>query len=151
MKVCQHSRLFSPCRLTLSAYQLVSSDTYGEQATATIASVLDITKRSMCLFFAGYEEDMRQFIRSNEGLSRRFPHKLMTETLSPDALKKEVVKYLCEKKGIKVVPKTTASLELSKLITELHASDFFMMSNAQGAHGSFFPPPFPFFTLHLFL
>lgn len=60
---------------------------YGLEAATAMVEFMTKYKGLYCLIVAGYEMQMvRYFLGSNEGLSRRFPHKLVLRDSSPTDL-----------------------------------------------------------------
>ena len=61
------------------AYSLVNCDSnndFGYQAINVLVNQLDIHKNDLCVIFAGYKNEMIDFLKSNAGLASRIPFKI---------------------------------------------------------------------------
>ena len=57
---------------------------YGSEAATAMVEFMSRYVGLYCLIVAGYEHEMqRQFLPTNEGLSRRFPHKFVLRDMTP--------------------------------------------------------------------
>jgi energy-coupling factor transporter ATP-binding protein EcfA2 len=62
-------------------------DQYGREFGTTAVDFLTSFKGLYCCIAAGYEDKMRdQFLASNEGMGRRFPHRFVLRDMEPEAL-----------------------------------------------------------------
>ena len=84
------------------AYSIVKSesgsqrDSFGKEAIETIMKHLDPPS---CVFiFAGYTEPMNEFLRVNDGLSRRIPFRYTFQAYTVSELC-EICKVMCQSKG----------------------------------------------------
>lgn len=60
-------------------------ESYGTEAAAAMVEFMTRYQGLYCIITAGYEREMvRYFLPSNEGLARRFPHKLVLCTMTAD-------------------------------------------------------------------
>lgn len=59
---------------------------YGSEAINTIVQEMENHKDDTIVIFAGYEEEMKQFIDQNPGLSSRIPFHLHFEDYTDDQL-----------------------------------------------------------------
>jgi len=84
------------------AYSLVAGNDGGEQnpfgkeAIDTIMKHLD--PPTAVFIFAGYERPMNDFLKANEGLSRRIPYRFKFEPYNHKQLA-DILKIMCEEKG----------------------------------------------------
>ena len=70
------------------AYNLVTGDNdeFGKEAFNTLLTRAENYRDRLMIIMAGYEEQMRQLLAVNEGMERRFPHKLHFENYNEDEL-----------------------------------------------------------------
>lgn len=63
------------------AYSLISDDSrdYGCKVIDVLVNQMDIHKHDLCVIFAGYKEEMLEFLNMNPGLESRIPFKLEFE------------------------------------------------------------------------
>lgn len=60
------------------AYSLISDDSrdYGNKVIDVLVNQMDIHKHDLCVIFAGYKEEMLEFLAMNPGLESRVPFKI---------------------------------------------------------------------------
>lgn len=70
------------------AYSLISDDDrdYGAKVIDVLVNQMDIHKHDLCIIFAGYKEEMLEFLKCNSGLDSRIPFKIEFEDYSNDEL-----------------------------------------------------------------
>lgn len=63
------------------AYSLISDDSrdYGAKVIDVLVNQMDIHKHDLCVIFAGYKEEMLEFLAMNPGLESRVPFKIEFE------------------------------------------------------------------------
>lgn len=63
------------------AYSLISDDSrdYGCKVIDVLVNQMDIHKHDLCVIFAGYKEEMLEFLAKNPGLESRIPFKIEFE------------------------------------------------------------------------
>lgn len=63
------------------AYSLISDDDrdYGSKVIDVLVNQMDIHKHDLCVIFAGYKEEMLEFLKCNSGLDSRIPFKIEFE------------------------------------------------------------------------
>ena len=63
------------------AYSLISDDSrdYGAKVIDVLVNQMDIHKNDLCVIFAGYKEEMLEFLEMNPGLESRVPFKIEFE------------------------------------------------------------------------
>jgi len=73
---------------TDEAYNLVTgeNDEFGKEAFNTLLTKAENYRDRLMVIMAGYEEPMRQLLAVNEGMERRFPHRLHFEDYNEDEL-----------------------------------------------------------------
>lgn len=96
------------------AYTLVEdNDPYGKEAYTRLLEVAEAEKDRMMIIFAGYEDKMREFLRVNEGMARRFPNILHFKSYSEDDLYK-IITAMARKQEYVIAEDATH--ELKRLI-----------------------------------
>lgn len=86
------------------AYDMIAPPTvfgkgidHGVEAVAEMVNFMDKMMGLSIIIVAGYEKEMEtRFMSSNEGLPRRFPHKLVLQPYGPKALTNILIKFLLE-------------------------------------------------------
>ena len=70
------------------AYSLISDDSrdYGAKVIDVLVNQMDIYKHDLCVIFAGYKEEMLEFLQMNPGLDSRVPFKINFKDYSNDEL-----------------------------------------------------------------
>ena len=70
------------------AYSLISDDSrdYGAKVIDVLVNQMDIHKHDLCVIFAGYKEEMLEFLNINPGLESRIPFKINFKDYSNDEL-----------------------------------------------------------------
>lgn len=60
------------------AYSLISDDSrdYGAKVIDVLVNQMDLHKNDLCVIFAGYKEEMLEFLEMNPGLESRVPFKI---------------------------------------------------------------------------
>jgi hypothetical protein len=93
------------------AYGLLtrSDDAYGHEAIQTLVKRMEDDRHRLVVILAGYEEPMRQLLRSNPGLSSRFNRFLTFSDYLPDELL-EIFLHFCEQNQFQVPPSVRARL-----------------------------------------
>lgn len=63
------------------AYSLISEDDrdYGAKVIDVLVNQMDIHKHDLCVIFAGYKEEMLEFLKCNSGIDSRIPFKIEFE------------------------------------------------------------------------
>ena len=54
------------------AYAL-ATDSYGKEAIDTIVKLMEDHRENIIVILAGYEKEMKEFLKTNSGLKSRFP------------------------------------------------------------------------------
>lgn len=62
------------------------NDTFGQEAIDTVMKFMEDHKEDVCVIFAGYSEQMKEFIKSNAGLDRRIGAKIDFEDFNAEEL-----------------------------------------------------------------
>jgi hypothetical protein len=76
---------------------LGNSFDHGVEAITEIVWFVDIMKSLSLVIVAGYEDEMEtRFMQSNEGLPRRFPHKMILKSYSSQELTNILIKFILE-------------------------------------------------------
>ncbi|MDA9793000.1 AAA family ATPase [Bacteriovoracaceae bacterium] len=70
-----------------SLYDESGSHNFGQEAIDTLIKLMEDHKNDIIVIFAGYEEEMREFLNSNPGLKSRVPNQIMFEDFSSSELK----------------------------------------------------------------
>ncbi len=81
---------------------------YGQEAIAAMVQYMSENAGSIVVVLAGYEDRMQDFLRANEGLSRRFPRKWLLERFTAAGLARMLVARLRGEEGL-VVPRSVAN------------------------------------------
>lgn len=70
------------------AYSLISDDSrdYGAKVIDVLVNQIDIHKHNLCVIFAGYKEEMLEFLETNPGLESRIPFKINFKDYSNNEL-----------------------------------------------------------------
>lgn len=70
------------------AYSLISDDSrdYGAKVIDVLVNQMDLHKNDLCVIFAGYKEEMLEFLEMNPGLDSRVPFKINFKDYSNDEL-----------------------------------------------------------------
>ena len=70
------------------AYSLISDDSrdYGAKVIDVLVNQMDIHKHDLCVIFAGYKEEMLEFLEMNPGLDSRVPFKINFKDYSNNEL-----------------------------------------------------------------
>lgn len=70
------------------AYNLVTGDNdeFGKEAFNTLLTRAENYRDRLMIIMAGYEEPMRQLLKANEGMKRRFPNELHFENYTEEEL-----------------------------------------------------------------
>lgn len=70
------------------AYSLISDDSrdYGAKVIDVLVNQMDIHKHDLCVIFAGYKEEMLEFLNINPGLESRIPFKINFKDYSNNEL-----------------------------------------------------------------
>lgn len=68
---------------------------HGREAITEMVNFMDKMKGLAILIAAGYEEEMEsRFMKANEGLPRRFPHKIILQPYTPKELTEILLRFL---------------------------------------------------------
>ena len=79
-------------------------ESYGTEATTAMVEFMTRYPGLYCIITAGYEREMvRYFMPSNEGLSRRFPHKFVLNSMTPDQLIRVFQRQLFRAQGYSIM------------------------------------------------
>lgn len=81
------------------AYQLNnenSNNDFGKIAIETLITQLENHRDKFITIFAGYDEDMKRFLRTNEGLKSRIPYIIHFDNYTPEEIAEIVIKNLSE-------------------------------------------------------
>jgi hypothetical protein len=79
-------------------------ESYGTEATTAMVEFMTRYPGLYCIITAGYEREMvRYFLPSNEGLSRRFPHKFVLSSMTPDQLIRVFQRQLFRAQGYSIM------------------------------------------------
>ena len=72
------------------AYSLCKddNDSFGHEAVDALVPEVENHRDDLVVILAGYTDDMNEFMKNNEGLSSRFPNKIMFEDYSIDEMMK---------------------------------------------------------------
>lgn len=83
------------------AYALTDNESggFGKEAIDSLCAEIDDRGGELVVIAAGYEDKMEQFIKSNEGMPRRFPNRIVFEDYSPQELV-DIFKYQVRKKAL---------------------------------------------------
>ena len=70
------------------AYSLISEDSrdYGSKVIDVLVNQMDLHKNDLCVIFAGYKEEMLEFLNINPGLESRIPFKINFKDYSNNEL-----------------------------------------------------------------
>lgn len=70
------------------AYSLISDDSrdYGTKVIDVLVNQMDLHKNDLCIIFAGYKEEMLEFLEMNPGLDSRVPFKINFKDYSNNEL-----------------------------------------------------------------
>jgi SpoVK/Ycf46/Vps4 family AAA+-type ATPase len=80
-------------------YQLTKegSKQFGDEAVTTLLPWMDQHREELAIIFAGYEEDLKNFIQSNDGLFRRVKHHFLFTDYTDDELV-QIARIMADKK-----------------------------------------------------
>jgi SpoVK/Ycf46/Vps4 family AAA+-type ATPase len=78
-------------------------DSFGREAIATLVKRMEDDRDRFVLIVAGYEDEMRGFLRSNPGLSSRFPETIRFPDYSPEELRR-ILALFVEDAGYRLAP-----------------------------------------------
>jgi SpoVK/Ycf46/Vps4 family AAA+-type ATPase len=96
----------------ITPWQNGKPEGYGSEATTALVEFMTRYIGLYCIIVAGYEMQMtRYFLPTNEGLSRRFPNKLVLRNRSPDDLVLVFKRALLKSQGLEVPVGKTKELE----------------------------------------
>lgn len=85
---------------------------YGSEAASAMIEFMTRYKGLFCIIVAGYEKEMlRYFLPTNEGLSRRFPHKFVLSDMSADDMVRVFQRQILIMQDIKPADGSNAPLE----------------------------------------
>ena len=79
------------------AYSLAEDEHFGKEAINELVDAITQYTSDLCVIVAGYPEDMENFLKSNEGLKSRFPHKIEINDYTPD-----ILEAIFDSKGLKL-------------------------------------------------
>ena len=84
------------------AYNLTESDrsnagSFAEESLNTILKLMEDNRNKVMVICAGYEKEMKKFLKSNSGLESRFPRHLTFKNYDADTMV-EIFKKLCAEK-----------------------------------------------------
>ncbi len=82
------------------AYDLCrgDNDTFGKEAVNALVPEIENRRNDMVVILAGYTDDMNEFLKNNEGLSSRFPNKIMFADYTIDEMM-TIFEGNCKKDG----------------------------------------------------
>ncbi len=86
------------------AYALVSEHTFSEDCLSTIVKVMEDEKDNLVVIFAGYQEEMKNFIKANVGLSSRIGYNILFEDYTTEELI-QIFDRLLEENKFKITQK----------------------------------------------
>lgn len=76
-------------------YRAIVQHNHGMEAIDEMVNHLEVTKGLSFVIAAGYEKDMKnRFLSCNEGMPRRFPHKLVLDNYTADELFRIALRFL---------------------------------------------------------
>jgi hypothetical protein len=88
-----------------------SGDSYAQDIVRTMLTEVENNDTDFVCILAGYEGDMAQLMKANQGLGRRFRTKLVLENYSPGEIV-QIAKHFVEKDGVfKFSPGLMSALE----------------------------------------
>ena len=106
------------------AYSLVNSeqDSYGKEAVDTLIQEMENRRDTMMIIFAGYEEPMEKFLKTNPGLKSRIPNIIHFQDYQLDEMVR-IFEYMVKKDGRYL---TTEALSMVSGLMEqkMQATDF---------------------------
>lgn len=100
------------------AYALTSNgNSYGTEAINTLVKLLEDYREDIVIILAGYEKEMKDFLKANTGLESRFPLKIQFPDYKENELF-EIAKMIISYKGF-ILAKEAESILLEQ-ITKMH-------------------------------
>ena len=117
------------------AYTLSSGGSYefGQEAIATLLKEMEDHRVDFVVIVAGYEEEMKQFIKSNPGLTSRFNKFIHFDDYSNDELM-EIFEQFCSLNSYEIDNETTKGLIRQHLLEEKNKENF---ANARSVRNYF--------------
>lgn len=88
---------------------VLSNDNVGREAIDTLVKLVEDYRGSVIVILAGYEKEMRDFLRANPGLKSRFPNDVYFQDYSVAELV-EIAKVTTEKEGLVLAEESVAPL-----------------------------------------
>ncbi|MBR6285933.1 MAG: AAA family ATPase [Bacteroidaceae bacterium] len=119
------------------AYTLISGgndDRYGKEAIETLMKRMEDDKGKFVVIAAGYQKEMKSFLRCNPGLESRFTHNLHIDDYNESELK-EIFKRLLKKKNYELAPTAEGALMERIICLSQNRSEHF--ANAREIHNLF--------------
>ena len=74
------------------------NDSFGHEAVDALVPAVENHRDDLVVILAGYTDDMNEFLKNNEGLSSRFPNKIMFDDYSIDEMM-EIFRNNCSRAG----------------------------------------------------
>lgn len=80
------------------AYSLYSDSSmdYGQEVVDTIITFMEENRHNMMIIFAGYTDEMNQFLKMNSGLKSRVPHQFYFDDYTSEEIAEIGYSNLCE-------------------------------------------------------
>ena len=95
------------------AYSLVEEGTvgggFGKEAIDTLVRLIENHRENLVVVLAGYTEDMERFLKSNPGLSSRFPLQIEFPDYNPEQLA-QMTGIIAKSKGFVIAEDVTTAL-----------------------------------------
>lgn len=99
------------------AYGLTSNTSYGQEAINTLVKLMEDHREDIVVILAGYNKEMKDFLKSNSGLESRFPLQVDFPDYTEEELF-EIAKIIISSKGL-ILTKESESV-LKEQIAVLH-------------------------------
>lgn len=119
------------------AYSLAQDphDTFGKECIATLLDLLETYRDRLVVIFAGYTEEMQQFLRVNSGIPSRIGYTVEFPDYSAAEMN-EIFLRMAAHDGFEVSPELDQ--EITRRLTALHASSRGHSGNARDVRVMFY-------------
>ncbi|WP_218016562.1 AAA family ATPase [Alkalihalobacillus trypoxylicola] len=92
------------------AYGLTSNSSYGQEAVNTLVKLMEDHREDIVVILAGYNKEMKEFLKSNSGLESRFPLNVSFPDYTENELF-EIAKIIISSKGFFMTQESESVLQ----------------------------------------